>query len=61
MHRIKTKGGRSTWLLARTFSPHPMGRDENVLMCFLITDINNDFDIFKIDKRSLEDVDVLSN
>ena len=38
-----------------------MGRDENVLMCFLITDINNDFDIFKIDKRSLEDVDVLSN
>ena len=44
MRRIKTKGGRSAWQLARTFSSHPLGRDENVLKCFLLTDFKNKFD-----------------
>ena len=38
-----------------------MGRDDNVLKYFLLTDINNDFDNFQIGKRSLEDADVLAN
>ena len=49
MRRNKTKLGRSTWLLAKTFSSHPMGRDENVLNCFLRTQANDDFNAYQKD------------
>ena len=39
----ENKGGQ----FASTFSSPPMGRDENVLKCFLLTDINNAFDTFQ--------------
>ena len=47
MRRIKAKGGRSTWHLATTFSSHPLGRDENVLKCFLLTEFENNFDTYE--------------
>ena len=40
--------------LASTFSSPPMGRDENVLKCFLLTAFNNNFDSYQ--KMSLTDV-----
>ena len=46
-------------VLARTFSSPPMGRDENVLKCFLLSEINNDFDTYQ--KRSLTDIVALVN
>ena len=39
-------------ILASTFSSPPMGRDENVLKCFLLSEINDDFDIYR--KKVLE-------
>ena len=36
-----------------------MGRDENVLMCFLLTEFDNNFDSYQ--KRSLTDVVALGN
>ena len=47
MRRVETKVGRSTWHLARTFSSHQLGRDENVLKCFLLTELKNDFDTYE--------------
>ena len=46
-------------VLASTFSSPPMGRDENVLKCFLLTEFNNNFDSYQ--KRSLTDVVALGN
>ena len=48
MRRNKTKVGRSTWFLAGTFSSHPLGTDENVLKCFLLTEFKNNFDTYGI-------------
>ena len=55
MPRMKTKEA----VLAGTFSSPPMGRDENVLKCFLLTEINNDFDTYQ--KSSMKDVVALGN
>ena len=46
-------------VLASTFSSPPMGRDENVLKCFLLTEFNNNFESYQ--KRSLKDVVALGN
>ena len=46
-------------VLASTFSSPPMGRDENVLKCFLLTAFNNNFDSYQ--KMSLTDVVALRN
>ena len=44
-------------VLASTFSSPPMGRDENVPKCFLLTELNNNFDAYQ--KMSLTDVAAL--
>ena len=51
--------GNKKTVLASTFSSPPMGRDENVLKCFLLTAFNNNFDSYQ--KMSLTDVVALRN
>ena len=51
--------GNKKTVLASTFSSPPMGRDENVLKCLLLTAFNNNFDPYQ--KMSLTDVVALRN
>ena len=53
MHRMPRMKAKEA-VLASTFSSLPIGRDENVLKCFLLTEFNNNFDTYR--KRSLTDV-----
>ena len=53
--RMKTK----ETILASTFSSPPMGRDENVLKCFFLSEIIDDFGTHP--KSSLKDVVALGN